>query len=197
MRLDRYACRIFAAVSITLAFTAAGSAQLGSQAKSVKAPTVSTSLPVVSLIDASMLKERIRPHGKPLLVNFWATWCEPCREEFPDLVRINADYKDRINIITISLDEVSEIGGSVPKFLFEMKAEMPSYLLKTPDDDAAIGAVSKDWRGGLPFTILFAADGSISYQRMGKFQPAVLRTEILRLIAPAGPQSEPQPSAAN
>ena len=139
-------------------------------------------LPKVTQIDASGLKDLLKPNGKPLLINFWATWCEPCREEFPELVKIGADYKGKIDLITVSLDDLSEISGDVPEFLQQMKSESPGYLLKTPDEDAAIGVVSKDWQGALPFTILFNAQGETIYSKQGKFKPDVLVTEIEKLL---------------
>lgn len=132
-------------------------------------------LPKITQIDAAALKSLLKTNGKPLLINFWATWCDPCREEFPDLVKINADFKGKIDFITISLDELSEINKDVPKFLVEMKAEMPGYLLKVQDEGAAIALVTKDWQGGLPFTILFNEKGEIAY-----FTEAKIKTEILR-----------------
>lgn len=139
-------------------------------------------LPKVTQIDESGLKDLLKPNGKPLLINFWATWCEPCREEFPGLVKIGTDYKGKIDLITVSLDELSEINGDVPEFLEQMKSESPGYLLKTPDEDAAIALVSKDWQGALPFTILFNAQGEPSYSKQGKFQTDVLVAEIERLL---------------
>ena len=111
-------------------------------------------------------------------MNFWATWCGPCREEFPDLVRIGADHKDKVDLITVSLDEVSEINSSVPEFLTQMRSDSPAYLLKTPDADTAINLVSKHWQGALPFTILFNAQGETVYSKQGKFDPDVLVDEI-------------------
>ncbi|HEX8398525.1 MAG TPA: TlpA disulfide reductase family protein [Pyrinomonadaceae bacterium] len=132
-------------------------------------------------IDAEGLKNLLKPNGKPLLINFWATWCEPCREEFPDLVKIGTDYKGKIDLITVSLDELSEINGDVPKFLAQMKSESPAYLLKTRDEGAAIELVSKDWQGALPFTILFNAQGETIYSKQGKFKTDVLVAEIEKL----------------
>ena len=140
-------------------------------------------LPKVTEIDASGLKALLKPNGRPLLINFWATWCEPCREEFPDLVKIGADYRSEIDLITVSLDDLSEINGEVPKFLAQMKSESPAYLLKTPDEGAAIALVSKDWQGGLPFTILFNAQGETIYSKQGKFKPDVLVAEIEKSLA--------------
>ena len=155
--------------------------------KSVKTKTktvkkTSSILPKVTQIDEAGLKNAIKPNGKPLLVNFWATWCDPCREEFPDLVKLDADYKGKIDFITISLDELSEINRDVPKFLVEMKAEMPTYLLKVEDESVAIGSITKDWQGGLPFTILYNEKGEITYFRQGKVKTDALRGEIEKLI---------------
>jgi thiol-disulfide isomerase/thioredoxin len=146
-----------------------------------------SNLPKVTQIDTPALKNLLKREGenaKPLLINFWATWCEPCREEFPDLVKIDADYKGKIDFITISLDYLSEIDGDVPKFLAQMKAEMPAYLLKTENENEAIAMVSKDWQGALPFTILFDASGREIYVRQGKIKVEAVRAEIDKVVAP-------------
>ena len=142
-----------------------------------KTETVSNP-PKVTQIDASGLKDLLTPKGKPLLINFWATWCGPCREEFPDLVKIGKDHIGEIDLITVTLDEPSEINGDVPKFLAEMKSDSPAYLLKTPDETAAIALVSKDWQGALPFTILYNAQGETIYSKQGKFETDVLVAKI-------------------
>src|SRR3954453_10991079 len=92
--------------------------------------------PKATQIDIPALKRLVRPNGKPLLVNFWATWCDPCREEYPDLVKIDQEYRGKIDFITISLDDVADKDTAVPKFLTDMKAEMPSYLLVTDNEEA-------------------------------------------------------------
>ena len=58
----------------------------------------------VTKIDEKAFAELIKPGEKPLLINFWATWCVPCVEEFPDLVKIDKEYKGKIDFITVSLD---------------------------------------------------------------------------------------------
>lgn len=139
----------------------------------------------VKQIDFAGLRKALTPASKPLLVNFWATWCDPCREEFPDLVKLDAEYAGKIDFITISLDELSEINRDVPKFLTEMKATMPAYLLKAIDDDAAITFVSKDWSGALPLTILYDPAGKQIYYRQGKVKLEVVRAELDKLLKPA------------
>jgi thiol-disulfide isomerase/thioredoxin len=138
--------------------------------------------PVVTKIDNAQLATLLKPNGKPLVVNFWATWCEPCREEFPDLVKLDALYKGKADMITITLDDLAEINGDVPKFLNEMKSTIPTYLLHTNDQDAAITMVSKDWAGNLPLTMVYDADGKIVYQRNGKFRYETLKENIDRAL---------------
>ncbi len=123
-----------------------------------------------------------------MLINFWATWCDPCREEFPELVQIDAKYKGKIDFITISLDDLEDIAVAVPNFLFEMKAEMPTYLLKTKDEGAAIAMIAPDWQGGLPFTILFDRNGKTIYFRQGKVKIEVVSDAIEKAI---GNEKEP------
>ena len=141
--------------------------------------------PAVKQVDAVALKQVVKPNGRPLLVNFWATWCDPCREEFPELVKIDEEYRGKIDFVTVTMDEPFDILTSVPRFLQEMKAQMPTYLLKTEDEDAAIAGIAAGWRGGLPFTLLYRTDGSVSYFRQGKVFPAPLRAEIDKLLKPA------------
>src|SRR5687767_508077 len=155
-----------------------GKQQSNTKTTPAKTEHVSASPPKVTQIDEQGLKDLLKPNGRPRLINFWATWCGPCREEFPDLVKIGTDHKDKVDLITVSLDESSEINGEVPKFLAEMRSESPAYLLKTADQDAAIELVSKDWSGALPFTILLNAEGETIYSKQGKFKPDVLVSEI-------------------
>src|SRR5512138_1060754 len=65
----------------------------------------------VEPINVAGLKDLIsRQKDKPLLVNFWATWCDPCRDEFPELVKIDAEYRPRaLDFVTVSLDDVKDI----------------------------------------------------------------------------------------
>jgi thiol-disulfide isomerase/thioredoxin len=139
----------------------------------------------ITQIDIVALKRLVRPSGKPLLVNFWATWCDPCREEYPDLVKIDQEYRGKIDFITISLDDVADKDTAVPKFLTDMKAEMPSYLLVTDNEEAAMGVVSKDWTGGLPFTVLYDAKGGVLYSRQGKVKIDVLKAALLKSVPAA------------
>lgn len=138
--------------------------------------------PEIRIIDLDGLKKILQRDPKdtrPLLVNFWATWCDPCREEFPELVKLNADYPaKRLNFVAVSLDDVADIKTAVPKFLREMKAKMPVVLLNVNDPDPAIHAVDDKWGGELPATFLYDREGKVVFKYFGKIKPAELRAAI-------------------
>jgi len=148
--------------------------------------------PKVTKVDILGLKGLLKPNGKPLLINFWATWCDPCREEFPDLVKLDAAYKGKIDFLTVSLDDLADINTLVPKFLGEQKADMPAYLLNTPDENAAIALVSPEWNGNLPLTVLYSPGGGVAYLRKGKIKNEVVSAEIDKLLAPGVKAVTPQ-----
>jgi thiol-disulfide isomerase/thioredoxin len=143
---------------------------------------VTVSLPTVTKIDLAKLETLLKPNGKPILLNFWATWCEPCVEEFPDLVKIDELYRGKIDFYTISMDELSEINSDVPKFLGKMNAKMPAYLLSTPDESEAVSRVSKNWQGGLPFTVLFDSNGIEVYSRSGIIKIPILKAKLEKVL---------------
>lgn len=148
--------------------------------------------PKITQIDIPGLRRLVRPQGKPLLINFWATWCVPCREEFPDLVKIDQEYRGKIDFVTVSLDELADKDTLVSQFLTEMKAQMPPYLLVTDNEEAAITVVSKDWAGGLPYTILFDQKGGVAYSRQGKVKIDLLKAALAKAVPPAAvPASTP------
>jgi len=136
----------------------------------------------IRAIDLEGLKKVLHrePNDKrPLLINFWATWCDPCREEFPDLVKLDADYKDKgLNFIAISLDDISDIKSEVPKFLNQMKATMPVVLLNVNDPEPAIKVVDPTWDGQLPATFLYDKDSKVVFKHFGKIKPDELRAAI-------------------
>lgn len=142
--------------------------------------------PKITQIDIDGLKPLLKPSGKPLLINFWATWCDPCREEFPDLVKLDNEFRGKIDVVTVSMDDLADIDRDVPKFLSEMQWKAPAYLLHTADDAEALKAIFKDWTGNLPLTVLFDKQGNISYQRNGKIRFDIVRENVQKLL-PAEP----------
>ncbi len=132
-------------------------------------------------IDLEGLKKILQRDPKdtrPLLINFWATWCDGCREEFPDLVKIDNDYRGKLNFVSVTLDEITEINTAVPEFLKKMKAQMPVVLLNIKDPEPAIHAVDATWDGALPATYLYDKDGKVVFKYFGAIKPVELRKAI-------------------
>jgi len=149
------------------------------------------------------LREASAAGGRALLINFWATWCAPCRDEFPDLVRVRALYPPaRLDFVTVSLDDPSDIDAAVPEFLRSMRAtHIPAYLLNADDPAAAISLFDETWRGELPATFLYDPAGGLVYKHRGRVKPAELQAAIERALAakPAAGASSamtPQPADA-
>ena len=141
-------------------------------------------VPAVVAVDAAGLQALLkRADAKPLLVNYWATWCDPCRDEFPDLVKIDADYRSRLDFIAVTLDDLADIKTGVPKFLREMHAQMPVYLLNLSDPEPAIKMVDPKWGGALPATFLYNAKGEVVYKSLGRIKVDELRAAINKVLS--------------
>jgi thiol-disulfide isomerase/thioredoxin len=139
---------------------------------------------VTRKINAEEMQALLKRDGvRPLLVNFWATWCVPCREEFPDLVKIDQQYRPKdLDFIAISLDDVADLKVAIPKFLREMRAQMPNYLLNVSDPEPAIKSVDAAWDGTLPATFLYNEKGEVVYKHLGRIKTDELRAAIEKTI---------------
>ncbi|HEV7904913.1 MAG TPA: TlpA disulfide reductase family protein [Pyrinomonadaceae bacterium] len=149
--------------------------------------TPAVALPVVTEIDGEGLRKLLqRGEGaaaRPLLINFWATWCVPCRKEMPDLVKIDRDYRGRgLEFVVISADDVAELKADVPKFLSRMRAGMPAFLLNATDTEAAMAQVDPTWGGELPATFLFDRHGKLVFKHTGIINAAELRAQIEKAV---------------
>lgn len=96
--------------------------------------------------------------GKIVLVHFWASWCHGCREEMPQLIKLQQRLGDGFVMITVSVDEPSDAPAAV-EFLQEKHAPSPAYLKRTQNDEGFINSVDSKWDGSLPATFLYGRDG--------------------------------------
>ena len=104
-----------------------------------------------------IVKER---NGKVLLLNIWATWCVPCREEFPDLVKIANEFgKDKVEVIGISTDFPEDMKSKIVPFLKKQNVNFTNYVSAFKNDEELINFINKDWNGALPATVIFDQAG--------------------------------------
>jgi len=100
--------------------------------------------------------------GGPVLVNFWATWCVPCIEEFPDIQRLRSVYGPRgLRVLFVSIDRQADAQTKVARFLRQHGVDFTTYIKKPGNDEGFINAVSSDWSGALPATVLYDAKGAL------------------------------------
>jgi len=169
--------------SLLLSLSATGQTRT-SHSKRVAQPPIAVAQAITGQELAALLKPEGPEGARPLLVNYWATWCDPCREEFPDLVKIDKDYRNKgLHSIAISLDDFDELKTGVPKFLRAMKVRMPVYLLNESDSSPSITAVDPAWSGALPATFLYNAKGEIVFKHFGRFNTTELRAAIQKVLS--------------
>jgi len=123
----------------------------------------------------------LRPSGgRLLLVNFWATWCEPCLTEFPEIQKMAHMYRKRaLDIVTVSVNNEDE-KKFVQAFLNEQHAITRNLQFAGADSADAIKAFGTDWSGGVPYTVLFGANGEVLYRQQGSMNVLEVRRAILK-----------------
>ena len=101
--------------------------------------------------------------GKPLLVNFWATWCPPCVEELPMIESFWREHAAKgIQVLALAIDQPS----SVRRFLDRQPLSFPVGLAGL--EGTALAKSLGNINGGLPFSVFFKANGSIYSQKLGQ-----------------------------
>jgi len=122
---------------------------------------------------------RKNPTGKTLLVNLWATWCGPCKAEFPDLQKTWRMYRKRpFELVTVSLNYPDEEKG-VRRFLEEQHASSRNLLSGTMDPYELMKAFDPDWNGSVPYSMVIGPDGAVLYRENGRIDVLKARRAIL------------------
>lgn len=117
-----------------------------------------------------------RWRGKPLLVNFWATWCAPCVQEMPELSELaHKDGGKTFNVIGIGIDSPS----NMREFAAKLKIAYPLYVAGMGGTELSRGFGNK--AGGLPYTVLIGADGQVRKTYLGKLKFDELRADLAEL----------------
>lgn len=116
--------------------------------------------------------------GRPLVLNFWASWCIPCVDEMPEFDRLHKEYADRgIGFIGIAVDTAEAVAG------FQAKHGIGYPLLVAGASGAGLARAFGDEAGGLPFTAVIDRRGIVRYTKLGRLAGARLREMIESVLA--------------
>ncbi len=114
--------------------------------------------------------------GKTIVVNFWATWCPPCREEMPELSRIQDDFKSKnVVVLGIAIDE--------PALVKSFQDETPVHypLLVSEEDGMMLASALGNTKGVLPYTLIIDANGMIINTYFGRISYEMIAKAISAL----------------
>jgi thiol-disulfide isomerase/thioredoxin len=112
-------------------------------------------------------------HGKVIFLNFWATWCGPCRAEIPDLIALQDRYKDRLQIIGLNVDDEE---ADIKQYANEMHINYP-VAMTSNDIRIQYGGIP-----ALPTSFVLDTEGRVVQKHVGLWNPAVYETEIRSLL---------------
>lgn len=161
----------------------AASALAAQQSKPVRDPEV---------IDGTGFQKILEQYrGKNVVVTFWATWCEPCRDEYPMLNDLAKQYaRQGLHVVGINLDDDGDI-ILMRRFLARYKPIFPNYRKKKGDEAAFNQSVLQGWNGALPATFFYAKDGHQIGHVLGEGTRETYETAIRALLASGAGTSSP------
>lgn len=146
--------------------------------KAKAAPVVGTGIELV-LKDLFGAEQRLSAHkGRIVVLNFWATYCVPCRKEMPDLARVQNEYAALgVQVIGAAADPLSD-QAKVRQFIKDTKVNFPVWLGASADDMRKFGLGS-----ALPATVIIGRDGKVVAQIKGIVKEADLKKHLDALVA--------------
>ena len=138
-------------------------------------------IPVKSTDDLITISNETK--GKVVLYNIWATWCKPCVNEFPDLVKLYNNYKSKgFELVFISVDESETIKERVIPFLEKNKVDFKTYYNDFKNLDDFINYYDKKWEGAIPSTFIYDKNGILVNKFIGNRDYEFFEGEIQKYL---------------
>jgi len=136
------------------------------------------------LIDAQGYQKLVEQfRGKPLLVTFWATWCEPCRHEYPMLNELAKQYAPQgLRVVGVNLDDDGDL-ILMRRFLARYKPIFPNYRKKAGGEEVFRQTALAGWNGALPASVFYARDGRQAGHVLGEGSRETYEAAIRSLLA--------------
>jgi thiol-disulfide isomerase/thioredoxin len=139
------------------------------------------------MIDAQGFQRVLEQNrGKALLVNFWATYCEPCRDEYPMLNELAKQYAPKgLQVVGVSMDDDGDL-ILMRRFLARYKPIFPNYRKTAGAEEAFRQSVLPGWTGTMPITVFYAKDGRQAGHFIGEKSRDQYEEAIRGLLASGG-----------
>ncbi|HEX5855373.1 MAG TPA: TlpA family protein disulfide reductase [Thermoanaerobaculia bacterium] len=140
----------------------------------------------VKLVKPEQYRARVvaAKKGRVVLVNFWATWCDPCREEMPALVSAAKEFSSKdLAVELVSTDSLKKT-ADVQKFLASRKIPFVCWQAKSPDPQRFIDAVDKTWNGAVPYTLVYDRKGELVARLAGPQTGRSFGEAVRKALAP-------------
>jgi thiol-disulfide isomerase/thioredoxin len=143
-------------------------------------PVLASADAVLALKDLTGAQQSLAGYkGRVVVLNFWATWCEPCKKEMPDLSAIQNDYAALGVQVIGAAGDAAEDSAKVLKFIREYKVNFPVWIGATTDDMERFGVGTV-----LPATVIIDREGKIVWREIGIVKAAQLKAELDKLLLP-------------
>jgi thiol-disulfide isomerase/thioredoxin len=134
-------------------------------------------------VDETAFQKLVSGHkGKVVLYDFWATWCDSCRAELPQLVRLETKLRSQgFELVTISADE-PEAAADAEKVLKQFTVRGTTYRKEAQDDQHFIDSIDTKWSGALPALFLYDKTGHQVQSFIGETDTTVVESAIRKLL---------------